>query len=148
MPNLASVLKDEIRRLARKEAKVQLTELKAASSRHRKDIAALKRKIAEQERTIARLSKGSQRARASSAEDDPGTPNVRFSPGWVAKHRAKLALSRADYAALVGVSPLTIYNWETGRSRPQAKQLAAWAAMRGLGKREAWGRLDELEQGG
>ena len=51
---------------------------------------------------------------------------------------------QADYAALVGVSALTIYNWEHGRSRPRSAQLEAWGAIRNLGKREAWRRLEDL----
>ena len=53
------------------------------------------------------------------------------------KHRENVALSRADYAALVGVSPQTIYLWENGTTRPQAKQRAAWCAVRGLSLRQA-----------
>ena len=52
--------------------------------------------------------------------------------------------SAADYAALVGVSALTIYNWEHGRSRPRAAQLEAWGAIRNLGKREALRSLEDL----
>ena len=40
---------------------------------------------------------------------------------------------------------LTIYNWEKGKSKPRDKQLAAWAKARGIGKREAWRRLELLE---
>ena len=61
---------------------------------------------------------------------------------WVSAHRERLELSAADYGELVGVSPVTIYNWEQGKSRPQEKQLAAWGVIRGLGKREAWRRLE------
>jgi DNA-binding transcriptional regulator YiaG len=65
----------------------------------------------------------------------------RFSPGWVAKHRAKLELSAADYGELVGVAALTVYNWEKGRSRPRSKQLTALADVRKMSKREAWAEL-------
>ena len=44
----------------------------------------------------------------------------------------------------MGVSEMTVYNWEAGKSRPQAKQLAALVAVRGLGKREAIKRLEML----
>jgi len=145
MPNIATVLKEEIRRLARKEVKAQLADLKAASARYRKDLAALKRKIAEQDRALARLGKARPAAtRAAPTSTDPGT-QLRFSPSWVSKHREKLELSAADYAALVGVSMLTVYNWEKGRSRPQRKQLEALSEVRKLGKREAWARLETLE---
>jgi len=44
----------------------------------------------------------------------------------------------------VGVSAQTIYNWETGTSRPRAEQLAVIAAVRKMGKREVKARLDQL----
>ncbi len=146
MPNIATVLKDEIRRLAKKEAKLQLSELRAATTRHRKDIASLKRTLSQQERLIQRLQKGAGAPRKSTAAAATSDgPEVRFSPAWVKNHRAKLELSAADYAALIGVSPLTVYNWEKGRSRPQKRQLLAWSKVRQLGKREAWKALEELE---
>ncbi len=141
MPNLAAVLKNEIRRLARKEARAQIGSLKAASAQYRRDIAALKRQQKEQERQVSRLQRQSSRRQAP-AHNGP----IRFSPEWVAKHRERLGLSAADYATLVGVSPLTIYNWEKGRSRPRQSRLEAWGAIRKLAKREAWKRLEEMER--
>jgi transcriptional regulator with XRE-family HTH domain len=63
----------------------------------------------------------------------------------VRAQRERLGLSAADYAKLVGVSSLTIYNWEHGKTRPRAEQLAALVALRGIGKREALHRLELLE---
>ena len=140
MPNLASVLKDEIRRLARKEAKIQVASLRSASAQYRRDIASLKRENGELVKKIARLERLTKRS--APAENSSG---ARFSPSWVAKHRKKLGFSAADYAALVGVSPLTIYNWEKGKSRPRQEQIDAWALIRKLGKKEAWSRFEEME---
>ena len=70
--------------------------------------------------------------------------NIRFSARSVKAQRKRLGLSAADYAKLVGVSPLTIYNWENGKSRPRKEQLAALVAVRGIGKREALRRLELL----
>ncbi len=140
MPNIATVLKEEIRRLARKEAKAQVAELKKASARHRKDIAALKRQLAAQQRANAKLAKAVSSGRAAPAASDP-TPSRRFSATRLASHRAKLGISAADYARLVGVSHLTIYNWEKGQNKPRAAQLEALAGVRGLGKREAIARI-------
>jgi len=58
----------------------------------------------------------------------------------VASHRRKLGISAADYASLVGVSGLTVYNWEKGKTTPQARQLESLAAALKLGKREVAGR--------
>jgi len=67
-----------------------------------------------------------------------------FSPDAVSAERERLELSAADYGELVGVSPLTIYNWEKGATMPQRAQLKKWKAVRGIGKREAWRRLGYL----
>jgi DNA-binding transcriptional regulator YiaG len=45
---------------------------------------------------------------------------------------------------LVGVSGLTIYNWEQEKARPRKAQLAALVAVRGIGKKEALLKLAEL----
>ena len=55
MPNLASVLKEEIQRPARKEAKAQLAKTKQASSLHRRDIARMKREVKDLTRRLASL---------------------------------------------------------------------------------------------
>jgi DNA-binding transcriptional regulator YiaG len=141
MPNIATVLKEEIRRLARKEAKVQVAELKKASARQRRDIAALKRELAQQQRASAKLAKSVASGSAAASAVSASTPSRRFSAKGLAKHRAKLGISAADYARLVGVSPLTIYAWEKGRSRPRQAQLEALGAVRGLGVREVLERI-------
>ena len=105
MPNLASVLKDEIRRLARKEVRAEMRALKSASAQYRRDIAALKRKVKEQEREIVRLRKVAAKGPGAGSSADGGAA-TRFSPDWVAKHREKLGLSAADSAhSMIGESP-------------------------------------------
>ena len=65
-----------------------------------------------------------------------------FSPEAVFAERERLELSAADYGNLVGVSMLTIYNWEKGKSFPREALLEKWLKVKGIGKREAWKRLD------
>jgi DNA-binding transcriptional regulator YiaG len=71
---------------------------------------------------------------------------VRFSARSVKAQRARLGLSAKDFGRLVGVSALSIYAWESGKSRPRKKQLPGLAAVRHLGKREARQRLEMLGQ--
>jgi DNA-binding XRE family transcriptional regulator len=47
--------------------------------------------------------------------------------------------------ALLGVSAQTIYNWEAEKTRPRQEQLVAFAALRGMGKRQVTAKLQELE---
>ena len=135
MTTLATALKEEIRRLARKEIKAATQAIAKAVAQHRREIAKLKRQLREQEKKIASLQKGKT---SPKLVDE----SVRFSARSVKAQRARLGLSAADYARLVGVSPLTIYNWEHGKSRPRQEQLAQLVAVRGIGKREARAKLE------
>lgn len=146
MPNIAAVLKDEIARIARKEARVQTEEFKKASAQSRAHIAALRRRIDELERQLKRVGKAAGRAAAAQDDEDPQGVQRRFSATRLAAQRRKLGLSAAEFAALIGVSGQSVYKWEHGESRPRARQLEAIAALRGVGKREAAQRLAQLQQ--
>ncbi|MDA1193707.1 MAG: helix-turn-helix transcriptional regulator [Planctomycetota bacterium] len=145
MPNIAVVLKDEVFRLARKELRQHLPALKKTIVEQRHAIADLKRRVLELERNQQFLKKQETRRLKTKPSSPAAADGLRFSPKWVSADRKRLGLSAKDYAGLVGVSMLTIYNWEKGKSKPQARQLAALASVRGLGKREALRRLELLE---
>jgi len=141
MTTLALALKDEIRRLARKEIRVQTGKTSRAVAQYRREIARLKREQKAQQKKIAQLESQSRKASdAPAAADDP-LGDSRFSARSVRAQRRRTGLSAADYAKLVGVSPLTIYNWEHNKSRPRREQFTALLAIRGLGKREAQAKL-------
>lgn len=139
MANIASLFKSEISRIARKEIRAETHSLKKASAQYRSDIAALKRRIAEQDRLIARLRKSKPAAPAAGKSDE--SPQLRFRADGFASLRKKLGLSAAEMGKLVGVSLQTIYHWEKGQSKPRASQLQAIAAVRKLGKRGAAAQL-------
>jgi DNA-binding transcriptional regulator YiaG len=144
MANLASLLSDKIRRLARREIRAQTRKTRRLTAQHRRDIAALKRQVAALARTIAFLEKQEQRRVASPPPLPQEVKGVRFSARSVKAQRARLGLSAKDFGRLVGVSALTIYSWESGKSRPRKKQLAGLAAVRRLGKREVRQHLEML----
>src|SRR4051794_6529137 len=146
MPNIAAVLKDEIARIARKEARAQTAEFKKASAQYRTHFAGLRRRIEELEKQVKRAGKTAARSADAAADDDEGTStNRRFSATRLAAQRQKLGLSAADFATLIGVSGQSVYKWEHGEARPRARQLEAIAALRGIGKREAAARLAKLQ---
>ena len=66
MPNIATLLKSEISRVARKELRGETSALKKALSTQRSEIAALKRRTQALEQQLRRLS----RASAKSPTDD------------------------------------------------------------------------------
>lgn len=139
MANIASFLKSEISRLARKEIRAEIEGLKKASAQYRSDIAALKRRLTEQDRLISQLRKSKPAAAAKGTDD---SPPLRFRADGFASLRKKLGLSAADMGKLLGVSLQTVYHWERGQSKPRSAQLKAIAEVRKLGKRGAIVRLN------
>ena len=144
MANLALVLKEEIRRLARKEVKAQVGSTRQSIAQYRREIAALKRRLAEQAKKIARLEAGHGKRQPAVGSTTALPESVRFSSRSVKAQRRRSGLSAELYGQLVGVSGLTIHNWENGKARPRKAQLAALIAVRGLGKREAMSRVEQL----
>jgi DNA-binding transcriptional regulator YiaG len=144
MPNLATALKEEIVRLARKEIRSESEGLKKAAAQSRAEIAVLKKRVAELEKVVSRLSKIATAIKKSKAASDAPT-RVRFSGKGLSALRQRLGLSAPPMGALLGVSAQTIYNWEAENTRPRQEQLVAFAALRGMGKRQVTAKLQELE---
>jgi DNA-binding transcriptional regulator YiaG len=145
MPNIAAVLKEEIARLARKEVRQEIEALKKAVSSHRGQLAELKRQVQQQERALRSLRKVAANAGPAPAAQADGGRSLRFSPARLAVQRQRTGLSAALFGKLVGTSGQTIYLWEQGKTRPNAENLAAIAALRRVGKRELAARLAALE---
>jgi DNA-binding transcriptional regulator YiaG len=136
---MASLLKTEISRVARKEVRAETASLKKAVGVYRAEIAALKRRTQALELELRRVSKA--RAKAVPIE---AVQTIRFGAKGLASQRRRLALSAMDIGLLVGTSGQSIYNWEEGKARPRAKHLPAIAALRSMGKKEAATRLSSL----
>jgi DNA-binding transcriptional regulator YiaG len=137
-------LKDEVRRLARKEIKTATARTSRAVPQYRREIARLKRLVRDQDRKLSLLEKQVQRATTAPAAANDTDSSARFSARSVKAQRRRTGLSAADYSRLVGVSPLTIYHWESGKTRPRKGQFAALVGLRGLGKREARAKLEQI----
>jgi DNA-binding transcriptional regulator YiaG len=147
MPNIGALLKQEITRLSRREISGQLQATKKASAQYRRHIAVLKRQVATLERQMALLQRrllGTPPAAPTSST----TQKVRFVAKGLRSQRNRLGLSAADYGRLVGVSAQSVYNWEQGHAGPRSEQLKMVAALRGIGKREAQERLEQLSAKG
>lgn len=143
MPNIASILKEEILRLARKEVRTEVAGLKKASAQYRSDIAELKRRLTASEKQLAQSEKKAAKKQAAPEGDESAT-KVRFSAKGFASQRKRLGLSAGELGALLGVSAQTVYNWEAEKSRPRQQHMAAIAEMRSLGKRGVKARLASL----
>ena len=163
MANLASALKEEIARLARKEIRQQTAGTARTVAQCERDIAALKSQIADLQRklssqrtqgapapAVSKKAASKKAAAKPAAEAASGsgkrTTRARFSAKGLKTNRERLGLSADNYGKLVGVSGLSIYNWEQGKARPRESSIAALMSIRGIGKREAAKRLEELAE--
>ena len=140
---MASLLKTEISRVARKQVRAETASLKKSVGVYRAEIAALKRRAQALELALRHLSKA--HAKAAPVETPASSAQtLRFGAKGLASQRRRLGLSAQDIGLLVGTSGQSIYNWEDGKARPRAKHLPAIAALKTIGKKEAAARLASL----
>ncbi len=152
MPNVAQVLKEEIQRIAKKEAKALTTQI------HR-DKVALKKTVSELRRRIDKLERQNQRLLKATGEmNKPGAKvkDREVARNWVTSKgikslRKKLRLSQAEFAELAGVSAQTVYQWERkeGKLNLRNQTKKALIDIRKIGgAREAKKLLEQSAQAG
>lgn len=152
MTNLASVLKSEVTRLARKELRAETEALKKVIAAQHADIAALKRRTSELEKAVKALAREASRqmpkTRGSATSEEEGADGgqFRFRAAGMANNRKRLGLSAEDFGLLVGASGQSVYLWEGSKTKPRPQNIAAIAGLRGIGKREVATRLEALKQ--
>ena len=128
-------LQRELSSLRGNEAPKQSGSKKAGTKK-----AASKKKTAP---TTAASEKGNGKANGAAAADKKASRR-RFSGESLKKHRESLGLSADNYGKLIGVSGLSIYNWESGKANPRESSIEALMQIKGLGKRAATKRLEEI----
>ena len=143
MPNVGQVLKDEMARIARREAKKSNATLEKSSAAYRRDIAALKRQFKALERAHKTLEKNAK-ASAAPEKNLAEKASYRFSAQGFRTLRHRLGLSAAQFGKLIGVSEQSVYNWETKIAKPRAVHLPSIARFRGMGKREVAALLTQV----
>lgn len=132
MPNLQQLLSEEIRRLARKEIKNELGEL-------RKQLVLMRKIIIEQNRRIKMLEKMISvpaKPELSAPEVSAEAKSVRITAKQIRALREKLGLSQGKFAVLLGVNLNSVRYWESEKVEPREAQKRKVAAIRDMGKRE------------
>jgi DNA-binding transcriptional regulator YiaG len=143
MPNIATVLKEEITRLARKEMRQHIDPLRAQALVQRKAIAALKSEVERLQRDLAKLGKGTPKSVPVKAGPSDPAKQTRYSGALLRKLRERLGLSRDAFAPLLGASSQALYNWEQTETRPRQEFLDKIALIRGLSKSQVEELLEQ-----
>ena len=136
--NVMSVLKAEISRLAKKEAKSIFSPVKKASATYRGLIAGLRKQVDALQKEVSSLKRAMPKA--DRVLEGKTEPEGRF---WmtgqgVKAMRKRLGLTQKAFAGLAGVSSQAVVNWEAHKGKINLRKAtgARLQGLRGKGKRE------------
>ncbi len=136
-PSFATALKNEVRRHSVREiAKTRLRLRKL-----QKEITLLRRE-ARKDRTVigklrAKVGRIGARAAGVGVKRSGDGPGRKTSPQTIRALRERLGLSRLAFAKILGVSPGSIFGWESGRTTPRRDSLAQFRALKKGGLKAA-----------
>lgn len=147
MVNLASALKTEVSRLARKEIKPVAEKLRIGTAESKSAIAQLSQRVKELERQLKVVQKNVARMQSPTRVPEPESRVVRLTNARLHRIRTSLGLTGEETALLVGSTPVSVYRWEKeGSPLPKGPHLAAYTSLIGIGRREARRRLQALSE--
>jgi DNA-binding transcriptional regulator YiaG len=132
MATLASALKSEVRRVAASEVKKVLRPVR----RLLKQVKTLKQVARDQRRNLASVEARMDRLKARLALRRSRGKGPRVSADSIRSFRSRVAMTREQFARLLGVSPGSIFGWETGRTTPRGRSAARFLEVRKLGVRK------------
>jgi DNA-binding transcriptional regulator YiaG len=146
--NVVNVLKAEIARISKKEAKNATQTIGKSNVWLKKTVADLRKRVFVLERENKRLTAAVTKFKVAQPEklDQEEGKKARFTSRGIRALRKKLRLSQADFGKLLGATPHAVYLWEKKISalNLRDKTKAAILSVRGLGAREAKEKLEEL----
>jgi DNA-binding transcriptional regulator YiaG len=146
MSNVVKVLKAEIMRISRKEAKGATQGIGKTTTWLRKIVADLKKRVVLLEKENKRLVATMRKYQVESLQKpDEETSKARLTSKGIRSLRRKLHLSQLDFGKLLGTTAHSVYLWERkeGALRLRDKTREALLSIRGLSAREARTKLDE-----
>src|SRR5437870_7193527 len=142
---LASALKDTIRRVSAREIQKIMRRVR----RLQRQVKALRQEGRAQRRIVAgverRFSRLKSRVLRTGVSAGPGRP---LTPQSIRSLRERLGMPRIEFAKLVGVSPGSIFGWETGRTLPRGRSVARLRDVRKMGVRAARGKAGRRRRPG
>jgi len=148
MSNVVKILKAEIARISKKEAKSATQAIGKSNTWLRKTVADLKKRLVlleKENRHLVAAMKKYQVAQPEKIDAEEGK-KARFTSRGIHALRKKLRLSQADFGKLLGATPHAVYLWEKkqGALNLRDKTKAAILSVRRISAREAKEKLAEL----
>lgn len=157
MAAFADTFKAEVARIARKEGKDDLTQLRKTVATQRSEIAGLKKELKALASQVKGLAKAMSKVPAAPApipaalEAQPSRRGGRkfvFRPEALAAKRTSIGITQREMGILLGAAHMTVNKWEMGKATPRAAQLERIRAVLGMGLREARATLASNQESG
>lgn len=142
MGKVEAIIKSEIVRLAKRE-------MRKVAAPLRRDVRTLKGAVSQLRKTVFNLDRLIALHKKEWEKEPPlkaapeEVETSRISPRLIQSLRRRLGLSQRDLARLAGVTPLAVYQWESGVFKPKKEKKGVLVALRKLGRREAKRLLEE-----
>lgn len=136
MGKVETALKEEIIRVARREARKLQARAAEGARRLKSNVAALQTQVAALKRELADQQSKMRVARATERVVPQELKKSRLSPVLIKKLRKRINVTQAELAQLVGVSAGAVGFWETGKSQPRAALKARLVALRRVRRRD------------
>jgi DNA-binding transcriptional regulator YiaG len=132
MATLATALRSEVRRVMAGEVRKVLRPMR----RLLKQVKALRQAARDQRRNLASVEARMDRLKTRVALRRSRGKGPRVSAESIRSFRSRVAMTREQFARLLGVSPGSIFGWETGRTTPRGRSAARFLEVRKLGVRK------------
>jgi DNA-binding transcriptional regulator YiaG len=138
MSNILKELQAEISRLARKEIKGELAQVKKINASQRGLIAGLRRQVDALQKEMGVLKKAAPKAENALAAAQEPQGRFWITGKGVKALRKRLGLTQVQFGKLAGVSGQSVVNWEGSTGKLDIRKAAAGKLqeIRGMGKKE------------
>jgi DNA-binding transcriptional regulator YiaG len=148
MSNVVKVLKEEIARISKREAKSATQGIGKSNVWLRKTVADLRKRVVLLEKENKHLAAAMKKYQVAQPQvpDAAEGKKARFTSKGIRALRKKLRISQADFGKLLGTTPGAVHLWEKkdGALNLRDKTKEAILSIRGLGAREAKEKLAEI----
>lgn len=146
MSSFSTAFNDEIKRIARRELKPDVTSIRTTTTSNKHEIVALRKRVKELESMVLKLVKTQLKHGPESAAKVLTAKQTRWSAEGFAKLRKRLKVSAAQMGKILGVSSATVYHWENADSevRPRPQNMPKILAARRLSPAKARQLLSDM----
>ena len=137
MPDIKTVLRDVVIRLAKQEVNAKVRPLEKKLQALRESDWKQKKLIVELQKKVSAISAIIKPVNKLKTVPDEVLEKTRLFPALIVALRKRLNLSGRQFAKLVGANRHTVSNWESGKSKPTNEHKAKIVALRGISKTKA-----------